>query len=220
MLSIFSMCLMCTPTCVAVAQESSPAATAALEYLKSLPRKWAGEGQPIRSDYDCHTYEDKNIDRLIPTFATRAATFLQAFHAMYENAVATLTITSAHRTHEEQACVCEGERGPCAGRVWARVWIDRHMQWMGRMLPGKHSSHESGLALDVRAGVGLKVEYQCMQDFAQQNPQYGIYFRLGMKDRPHMQSNGMSEDKLRPGSPAKRVPSCEKLDVKNFGGVY
>src|SRR5262245_43905860 len=72
-----------------------------LAYLKSLPRMWSGTSRS-----DCRTYDDKNIDRLSPSFALAAARFLHAFVGMHGH----VTITSAHRTVEEQACVCEGEK--------------------------------------------------------------------------------------------------------------
>ena len=79
----------------------------ALRFLESLPRKWSGT-----SNRDCKTYEDKNIEKLSLSFAVSAAAFLKAFVEMH----GPVTITSAHRTAREQACVCEGEKGPCAGR--------------------------------------------------------------------------------------------------------
>ena len=88
---------------------SAPPALAetAQKFLKSLPREWSGT-----SRRDCKTYEDKNIARLAPPFAASAARFLHAFVEVHGH----VTITSAHRTAQEQTCVCEGERGPCAGR--------------------------------------------------------------------------------------------------------
>src|SRR5262245_30392547 len=79
----------------------------AFSFLKSLPREWSGT-----SDRDCKTYEDKNIDRLSPPFVLAAAAFLRAFVAVHGH----VTLTSAHRDEQEQSCVCEGEKGPCAGR--------------------------------------------------------------------------------------------------------
>jgi hypothetical protein len=75
---------------------------AALGALKSLPREWSHN-----SRRDCRTYEDKNLDRLSPAFSESAAAFLKAFVETHGR----VTITSAHRTAEEQTCVCDGERG-------------------------------------------------------------------------------------------------------------
>lgn len=219
MLEIFSICMMRAPA-YADAPTRDPAAVAAYEYLKTLPRHWAGLGQLVHSEYDCHTYEDKNIDGLVPLFAKRAAAFLKAFQEMYKNAVETVAITSAYRSEEEQACVCAGEWGPCAGRIRARVLENHHWSWLFRMLPGRYSEHEKGLALDVRAGTGLDVEFRCMQDFARSNPQLGVYFPLGMTDRPHMQPNWIGDGEFRPDAPPRRVASCEKIDLKDFGGMY
>src|SRR5256714_10948444 len=99
-------------TGVAGAQEASPSRSTsaeerAVEFLKSLPREWSGT-----SDHDCKTYEDKNVDRLLRPFAVSAARFLKAFVEVH----GAVTITSAHRSEEEQTCVCVGEKGPCAGR--------------------------------------------------------------------------------------------------------
>jgi hypothetical protein len=52
---------------------ASLAETQAQKFLKSLAREWSGT-----SRRDCKTYEDKNIDRLAPPFATSAARFLRA----------------------------------------------------------------------------------------------------------------------------------------------
>ena len=79
----------------------------AITFLKSLPREWSRS-----SARDCKTYEGKNIDRLATSFATAAASFLDSFRQLHGPVV----ITSAHRTREEQVCVCIGEKGPCAGR--------------------------------------------------------------------------------------------------------
>jgi hypothetical protein len=79
----------------------------ALDFLKELPREWSGA-----SAKDCKTYEPKNIERLSRPFAAAAANFLRAFVEIH----GAVTLTSAHRTAQEQACVCLGERGPCAGK--------------------------------------------------------------------------------------------------------
>jgi len=122
---------------------SAPAAlaeTQAEKFLKSLPREWSGT-----SRRDCKTYEDKNIARLAPPFAASAARFLRAFVEVHGH----VTITSAHRTAQEQACVCEGERGPCAGRP--RIVATKKRR---RIVKRGTSRHQDGIALDVRAGIG------------------------------------------------------------------
>jgi len=83
-----------------------PVGESAVMLLKSLPRDWSHS-----SARDCKTYEDKNIDKLAEPFAKFAAAFLEAYQRLYGE----VTITSAYRTSKEQVCVCQGERGPCAG---------------------------------------------------------------------------------------------------------
>jgi hypothetical protein len=145
----------------------------ALAFLMSLPREWSGT-----SDRDCKTYEHKNIERLSRVFAASAASLLKAFVAMHGH----VTITSAHRSQQEQACVCEGEKGPCAGRP--RVVKTKKGR---RLIKRSTSRHQTGLAMDVRAGTGTDAEFACMHEFAQLNPQFGVRFPLGRRDRPHME---------------------------------
>jgi len=150
----------------------------ALAYLKGLPRMWSGT-----SRRDCKTYDDKNIDRLSPSFSMAAAGFLHTFVAVHGH----VTITSAHRTAKEQTWVCEGEKGPCAGRP--RIVRAKK----GRRLVKRSSSrHQHGVALDVRAGTGTDDEFACLHEFAQFNPQFGVRFPLGKRDRPHMEPAGSS----------------------------
>jgi hypothetical protein len=152
----------------------------ALEFLKSLPREWSGT-----SDHDCRTYEDKNIDRLLPSFAVSAARFLGAFIAVH----GPVTITSAHRTQEEQTCVCVGEKGPCAGRprvVTKKVKVKGKTR-KKKVIVRSVSHHQLGIALDVRPGVGTEWEFTCLQEFAALNPQLGVHFPLGKHDYPHME---------------------------------
>jgi hypothetical protein len=149
------------------------AETQALKFLKSLPREWSGT-----SARDCKTYEDKNIERLSPSFAFAASRFLRAFVEVHGH----VTITSAHRTAEEQVCVCDGEKGPCAGRPRI-VKTRKHRRTVKRST----SRHQRGIALDVRAGTGTDDEFLCLNEFAQLNPQFGVRFPLGQRDRPHME---------------------------------
>jgi len=164
----------------AAPQQSTAAESGALHTLKSLPREWSRS-----SRRDCRTYEDKNIDALSPAFAASAAAFLSAFVATH----LPVTITSAHRTAEEQACVCDGERGLCAGRP--RVVKGKKGR---RYVKRTTSRHQGGIALDVRAGTGSDAEFACMHEFAQLNPHFGVHFPMGQRDRPHMEP-----------SPGKRI---------------
>ena len=145
----------------------------AYEFLKSLPREWSRS-----SATDCRTYEDKNVDRLSPAFAASAAAFLKAFTAIH----GTVTITSANRTAQEQTCVCVGERGPCAGKP-------RIVKTKKRVRVTKRgtSRHQLGIALDIRPGTGSDEEFNCLHQFAQRNPHFGVRFPLGKRDRPHME---------------------------------
>ena len=145
-----------------------------VEFLVGLPREWAGT-----SAQDCRTYERKNIEGLVPGFAHAAAKFLDAFVAMHGH----VTITSAYRTAREQACVCRGEKGPCAGKPR----IARTKKGRRLMRGTKPSHHQLGVALDVRPGTGSYVEFQCLHEFAALNPQFGVRFPLGKRDRPHME---------------------------------
>jgi hypothetical protein len=174
----------------------------ALSFLKSLPREWSGT-----SKRDCRTYEDKNIDMLAGPFAVSSAGLLRAFVAVHGS----VTITSAYRSPEEQACVCEGEKGPCAGRP--RV-VKRKR---GRhILKGGTSRHQHGIALDVRAGTGSDAEFACMHEFAQLNPQFGVWFPLGKRDRPHLEPAALSQKKLRLallGVLPAHVTPCAKMKI-------
>jgi hypothetical protein len=174
----------------------------ALRYLKSLPREWSRS-----SNRDCKTYDDKNIDRLSRPFAVSAARFLQAFVEMHGH----VTITSAHRTAQEQACVCEGEKGPCAGRP--RLVKTKKGR---RIVKRGTSRHQEGIALDVRAGTGTDDEFMCMHEFAQLNPQFGVRFPLGMRDRPHMEPAASPGSHLRIaaiGVIPRPVTPCARLKV-------
>ena len=163
--------------------------SAGYSYLTSLPKMWSQS-----SARDCKTYEDKNILRLHPSFAAASAGFLSAFSDAYGAVI----ITSAHRNIEEQQCVCEGEKGPCAGRMRTKKvkkgkkTITVHFRGLSR--------HSSGIALDVRPGIGTDAEFMCMHEFAERNPHFGVHFPLGMRDRPHMEL-------LRRGSPRPRYAS-------------
>ena len=159
----------------ALADGALPTPATAMAFLKAL------EQQAPTLKYDCRTYEEKNIDRLKRPLIEATAVFLRAFVETHGS----VTVTSAHRTREEQTCVCAGEKGPCS-----------------RSKPSRHSF---GWAIDVRAGAGTKAEYECMQDFAKKNPQLGIHFPFGMKDRPHMEWNGRTVS-FKDGSKLPVVP--------------
>jgi hypothetical protein len=173
----------------------------ALVFLKSLPREWAGT-----SKRDCKTYEDKNIERLVPSFAASAAAFLSAFKAIHGD----LTITSAHRTAAEQTCVCIGEKGPCA----RKPRIVKKKKGRRLVKRGGTSRHQLGIAIDVRPGTGSDEEFKCLHEFAQLNPQFGVGFPLGKRDRPHMEPTHKPATKVRIaalGSTASQVTPCSNM---------
>jgi hypothetical protein len=39
----------------------------------------------------------------------------------------------------------------------------------------------------VRPGTGTDREFACLHEFAKLNPQFGVHFPLGRRDRPHME---------------------------------
>ena len=176
----------------------------ALEFLKSLPREWSGT-----SDHDCKTYEDKNIDRLSRSFAVSAARFLKAFVEVH----GAVTITSAHRSEEEQTCVCVGEKGPCAGRP--RLVKKKKGRRTVSFVVRSVSHHQLGIALDVRAGTGSEDEFICMQEFAQLNPQLGVRFPLGKHDYPHMEPGSGTAIVKVAGlvSPRATITPCNKMKI-------
>jgi hypothetical protein len=181
----------------------SSAETQALDFLKSLPREWSGW-----SNRDCKTYENKNLERLSMSFAVSAAAFLKAFIDVHGQA----TITSAHRTAEEQACVCEGEKGPCAGRPR----IVKAKKGRRRTVTRSRSHHQDGIALDVRAGTGSDDEFACMHEFAQFNPHLGVHFPMGKRDRPHMEPAGEAQNTVRLaalGAVQRQVIPCAKMKI-------
>jgi hypothetical protein len=183
---------------------------AALRTLKSLPREWSHS-----SRRDCRTYEDKNIDRLSPAFAASAAAFLKAFVQIHGQ----VTLTSAHRTAEEQSCACDGERGPCAGRPRI-VKGKKGRRYVKRTI----SRHQSGDALDVRAGTGSDEEFACLHEFAQLNPHFGVHVPMGQRDRPHMEpmkrrpitfrlaSLGYFQPRIAPCTKMRMMPTDQSLD--------
>ncbi len=141
----------------------------ALDFLKELPREWSGT-----SAKDCRTYEHKNIERLSRPFAAAAANFLRAFVEIHGH----VTLTSAHRTAQEQACVCLGERGPCAGkRRVLKAKKGRRILKQGGM-----SHHQLGIAIDVRAGTGSDDEFKCLHEFAVliRSSQYDFHLAKGI----------------------------------------
>jgi len=174
----------------------------ALSFLKSLPREWSGT-----SNRDCKTYEDKNIDKLSRSFAVSAARFLKAFVEVHGH----VTITSAHRTAQEQVCVCDGEKGPCAGRP--RIVKTKKGR---RIVKRGTSRHQDGIALDVRAGTGTEEEFICMHEFAQFNLQFGVHFPMGKRDQPHMEPLASSRTKVRLavlGAVQPQVAPCAKMRI-------
>ena len=198
---VTAMCV-AAPAGEAVAAEMLPtsldASGPAYQFLKQLPREWSGS-----SKTDCKTYEEKNIDRLSPAFAGSAAAFLGAFVEMHGH----VTITSAHRTAGEQVCVCVGEKGPCAGKP--RVTKNKKGKRIIRR--GGASRHQLGIALDVRAGTGTDKEFACLHQFAELNPQFGVRFPLGKRDRPHMEPAPVPAARIKTaalGSPGAPIAPC------------
>jgi hypothetical protein len=196
-----AMVALCASAEAGAALRSSARDTEALQFLKSLPREWSGT-----SNRDCKTYEDKNLERLSRPFAVSAAAFLQAFVAVHGH----VTVTSAHRTAQEQSCVCEGEKGPCAGRPRVIKMKKKRIVVRGT------SRHQTGLALDVRAGTGTADEFICMHEFAQANPQFNVHFPLGMRDKPHMEPARSGDARVRVaglGSMMPVVTPCVRMKV-------
>lgn len=178
----------------------------ALAYLRSLKREWSGTG-----DHDCHTYEEKNLERLQPAFIVGAAAFLKAFVATHGD----VTITSAHRNDNEQVCVCYGERGPCAGKP---VTVQTRNGPV-TVKPVGLSRHQLGIAMDVRPGTGTEAEFLCLQEFARSNPQFGVQFPLGRYDLPHMELMGTRGPAIRVASivpsvaAAAKITPCQKMRI-------
>ena len=79
--------------------------------------------------------------------------------------------------------MCLGEKGPCAGKRQAVKTKKRRRI----VRQGGISHHQQGIALDVRAGTGSDEEFKCLHEFAALNPQFGIRFPFGKRDRPHME---------------------------------
>ena len=76
------------------------------------------------------------------------------------------------------------------------------------------SRHQRGIALDVRAGTGTKTSTSCMHEFAQFNPQFGVRFPMGMRDRPHMEPGPTNNRELRLvmlGPLRQQLTPCAKM---------
>jgi hypothetical protein len=178
----------------------------AFAYLKSLPREWSGT-----SSHDCHTYEDKNLERLQPAFIVAAAAFLKAFVATH----GAVTITSAYRSVDEQVCVCYGERGPCAGKP-----ITVNTKFGPQVIkPIGLSRHQMGIAMDVRAGTGTEAEFMCMQEFARLNPQFGVSFPIARMDWPHMELMGSRGPAVKLASIAPPGPAVATSKITPCKGM-
>jgi len=177
-----------------------PDGESAVMFLKSLPRDWSHS-----SARDCKSYEDKNIDNLAKPFAKSAAAFPEVYQRLYRE----VTITSAYRTSKEQVCVCQGERGPCAGRPHVVKTKGGH-----RIVVRGISRHQLGIALDVRPGMGSVEEYRCLHKFASLNPQFGVYFPLGSHDYPHMELRSPDPHYSRAAMPASTaLTACSKVNA-------
>lgn len=169
----------------------------AKQFLKSLPKQFAGS-----SSYDCKTYEDKNIDKLSGKFAVCMERFLRD----YATQVGKVTITSAYRSPEEQTCVCKGETGLCGRSI--------PLDAAGKPIGGIGVGHQYGTAMDIRAGGGTNTEYARMHEFARK---YGVHFRLGMADRPHVEP-ATQECGLGTSSPPPGYSSTQTANNRPQGG--
>ena len=106
--------------------------------------------------------------------------------------------------------MCEGEKGPCAGRPRIIKVIKKRIVVRGT------SRHQTGLALDVRAGTGTADEFICMHEFAQANPQFNVHFPLGMRDKPHMEPAKRGDARVRVAGLGPMVPvvaPCVRMKV-------
>ncbi len=102
-----------------------------------------------------------HIDPLNNSFAICAARFLKA----YSDAKGPVYVVSAFRCGPNSPMSCDRTENGRAGGAGA-------------------SNHQIGLALDVNPANG---DYGGMHAFAGANKQYGVHFRLGMRDRPHLE---------------------------------
>lgn len=154
----------------------------AYQLLERLPAHAAGT-----SKRDCLTWDSAHIRMLKPWLARRVARMALAFVLTHGK----ITILSAYRSAEDQKCVCEGEKGLCAG--WKQV--KRHKgkgpareTYYLMVGTGGRSRHEYGVAIDVRPGTGTHKEYQCLNEFLKRNPQFGLHLPLFDKwDRAHVE---------------------------------
>ena len=105
----------------------------------------------------------ERIDPLNASFAICEAKFLKA----YTNAHGPIYVVSAFRCgpNSPSEIKCDRSENARAGGAGA-------------------SNHQVGLAVDVNPADG---NYAQAHSFAQSNQQYGVWFRLGMDDRPHME---------------------------------
>ncbi len=107
----------------------------------------------------CVRDPNKAINGLNPQFAECAAKFLQAWEKSGQGRV---SITSAYRSVADQRCVCPvAVPGKCAS-------------------PGR-SKHQRGIAIDVHPARGNWAQFHAAaRKFG------GVYFNLGMTDKPHL----------------------------------
>ena len=105
--------------------------------------------------------------------------------------------------------MCDGERGLCAGRP--RIVKGKKGR---RYVKRTTSRHQGGIALDVRAGSGSDAEFACLHEFAQLNPQFGVHFPMGQRDRPHMEPSTAKPIALRLASLGfvhRTITPCAKM---------
>jgi hypothetical protein len=165
----------------------SVAVQAAQDYLKSkYDRKTMKNG--------CVKDKDKAIIGLDTKFAMCAARFLQEWEKMN----GPIRITSAFRNQKDQECVC-----PCA----------KTNSCDGITCANKGSRHAKGIAIDVwprdSSKSGMEKFHHAAESFG------GVHFRLGMRDKPHLEPNAVE---CAAGDGASTVPSASQIDtIVNVG---
>ena len=195
--AIMTVVVLALSTALSAAQslrEYAQSYVSAIDFLLQTPAGPAGS-----SSYDCKTYEAKNIRRLDPQLAERVAIFIREWNNLNYPRI---RITSAFRSAQEQMCVCEGEKGPCAWQLHTKTVYFRKkvhtIAWRG-----KQSEHQGGNAIDVSAiskddsDNVVMLKYRCMHEFAKFNPQFGLDFPYGDHDRPHAQRNVFQKSNVR-----------------------
>jgi hypothetical protein len=162
-------------------------------------------GPAQTSKKDCRT--QYNIDGVVPWFMQKTAVALAAYQYYYGE----VTLTSAYRSKQDQECVCDGERGPCAGQKWVRKKIKKGVFKMVAIKTGGMSNHQRRTAIDVRPLARTIEHYRCMQEFFKVNDQFGVHHPLGEKDLPHVEPRGNSD--LRVSALLRPIRLCSHIPV-------